>query len=294
MDYQKDVENDARSFIADHEDMIVDALVNNGDFDYNDMDNLDQEWHDDIIDRSYTLMDAAAILEECQNQETDYGLWERQEPSQAVIIQATYSYANDVWEKCSALYTELQNRFEDSLDQQSPDGGTDETALAKQVFKEFCDEQTKEAIVPVVEGSPEEKTLIEKWFRLADVAGPFWSGYPVGESYIDARCGSGHGMPDVKDFVDFDHEFALRCPWLAGEYKQVVQQRYDWLLQQYREGPRKPSASAPHYGQMEQLQCNTPRRKEAYINQIVETVFLDANLTLDDIRKVVRDLGKRV
>lgn len=57
----------------------------------------------------------------------------------------------------------------------------------------------------------------------------------MGMSYIDARCGSGHGMPDIKNFVDCDHELARKIPALAGKREEFVKGYWDSL---------KPKASA--------------------------------------------------
>jgi hypothetical protein len=38
-------------------------------------------------------------------------------------------------------------------------------------------------------------------------------------------------MPEEKDYVDFDHEFAQQVPHLVGKYKDVVKKYYEETFQ---------------------------------------------------------------
>lgn len=69
---------------------------------------------------------------------------------------------------------------------------------------------------PLVPGSDEERVAIERWLTLKSSA-ERWGGYPLGESYIDARCGAGYGMPEILDYVNFDRALAKRAPHLRGK-----------------------------------------------------------------------------
>lgn len=234
-DYEKDVENEARDFLANHEEMIKDAIKDGKDFDRNDIDDLDSAFHEDITGRSYSPEDAVFILEHCDNEETDRGLWEGLDDwREELRARAAYSFSNDVWSKCEGLYNEMKEELErrrgERLAEKTPEGESmmdtepepgDEQVILDGVFKEY----TTTKLEPVAQGSQEEKELIERWLRLNEMAG-LWGGYPVGRSYIDARCGSGHGMPDIKDYVDFDREFAQQAPHLAGKRKEYVKDYY--------------------------------------------------------------------
>ena len=216
MNYQKDVDNEARDFFLDHEEMIVTALTDDVEWDRNDIDDLDERFFETVTDRAYTLHDAAYIVEECENEETDTGLWEGQQPEDAIKTKAAFSFANDVWFECKRLYGEL----EEETDEKESDGGyeTDREETAQSVYDEWA-----ESLKTKPETDNERiKGLVRRWLDLADRAG-MWSGFPVGESYIDTRCGSGHGIPEVKDFVDFDHEVAKRVPDIAGKYRADVE-----------------------------------------------------------------------
>jgi hypothetical protein len=288
MDYEKEVLDDAKDFIREHKEMIVEALENRGDFDCNDMDGLDEAWNQEVVDRSYSLTDAAVILDNCHNEESDYGLWEGREPEEAIESKAALSYANDMWEQCVDLFKEIEARFQDLIGE-SPD--SEESDLAKQAFDEVVEEWERDEIKPITEGGPEEKPLIQEWLRLNEKAGMF-GGYPLGQSYIDARCGSGHGMPEVKEFVDFDHEMARKCPWLAGNYKQVVQQRLDYLVNDVR-ACKEPT----NYGLInvrfpidkDNLAFPIEDSKE-YRSLIVDAILKDGRLTNEHIRAIANEL----
>jgi hypothetical protein len=215
-DYKKDIEQEATDFILNNEDMIIEALVDDADWDYNEIPDLDSTWHESIVDRGYTLQDAAYIISECENEETDSGLWEGQQPEEAIKTKAAFSYALDCWFEAERIYDELK---EDYQERESSDISplVDEKERAKNVLLSFRNSQK---IEPETDKT-EQKRLIKIWLRLGEDAG-LWSGYPVGRSYIDARCGSGHGMPEIKEYVDFDHEIARLIPAIAGKYKKDV------------------------------------------------------------------------
>ena len=77
--------------------------------------------------------------------------------------------------------------------------------------------------VPYDEEDDSEKKIymIERYLSLADSAS-MWSGYPVGGSYIDSRCGVGFGMPNIHDYVEYDHEIARAIPDIRGMQKSEV------------------------------------------------------------------------
>lgn len=231
VDYEKDVEDEAKGFLADYEDMIKQAIKEGKDFDRNDIDDLDTAFHENITDRAYSPEDAVFILEHCENEETDSGLWEGSDWRDELSARASYSFSNDVWFKCEEIYKQIKEEYESHL--ATPD--TEEEELPEEELPEeeqnklldrLFEEHTSTKLEPVEKGSQEEKELIERWLRLNENAG-LWGGYPVGSSYIDARCGSGHGMPDVKDYVDFDRELAQRCPHLADKRKEAVKEYYE-------------------------------------------------------------------
>jgi len=227
VNYQADVKKEAKSFLQNHEDDVKQAIKDGEDWSYN-LDFMDSSFHSEIVDQSYSLEDAAFIVENSDNTEEDSGLWEGQQPRDAIVTQAAYSFGNDVYTECERIYDEMKQEFEDSKleedDEKNENVDVDEEndKILTQIFNETATDKLQ----AVAKGSEDEQELIEKWLRLNANAG-MWSGYPVGSSYIDARCGSGHSMPDIKDYVDFDHEFAQQVPHLSGKYKDAVKTYYE-------------------------------------------------------------------
>lgn len=234
VDYYKDVETEAKDFLANNEDMIKGALEDGKDFDLNDIDGLDGAFHYDITDRAYSPRDAVFVLENTDNEETDSGLWEGQDWRDELSTRAAYSFSNDVWFKCEEIYKEMQEEIERRRNALLPE---DEKELEEEEEQKILDEVFKEhtttKLEPVEQGSKEEKRLIERWLELNKGAG-MWGGYPVGSSYIDARCGTGHGMPEIKDYVDFDREFSQQVPHLADKRRAEVEAYFNKMWPQRR------------------------------------------------------------
>jgi len=221
--YEKDVEEDANDFIKEMREYIEKAIADNEcDFDdikteYGD---LRDRFHEDIIDRAYSPEDAIFILQNCENEEMDGGLWEGLDWREQLSARAAYTYGNDVWIKIEEIVQELQSRIDDAEHgNESTDDLREE--IAETVFDAWEQEQT---VQPIEKNSQEELELLRSWRYLQNKAG-WWGGYPVGSSYIDSRCGTGHGMPDIKDFVDLDHEMARKLPHIAGKRKEDVEAR---------------------------------------------------------------------
>lgn len=227
VNYNVDIEKEAKEFMQEIEDELKEAIKEDLDFDRNDIDALDTRFHEEITDRGYTLSDATFVIENADNVETDSGLWETQQPEDAIRTKAAYSFSNDVWFKCEELYKDIKEDFEEAIDEfeLSEDSEFFEEAqniLLKPIFQEY----TNTRLEPVPKGSQKEKYLIQHWLNLNNRAG-LRGGYPVGGSYIDARCGTGHGQPDAKDYVDFDREFAQQVPHLSRKYKAAVKEYYE-------------------------------------------------------------------
>ena len=110
MDYSNEIEREAVNFLLNHEEMIVEALKENKDFDRNDIDDLDTAFHENIVDKAYTTKDAAYVIDNCRNPETDSGLWEGQEPIESLQSMAAWSFANDVWVELMELYDTMNKR----------------------------------------------------------------------------------------------------------------------------------------------------------------------------------------
>lgn len=279
--YDDEIEKEAADFLIEQKDLMVESVIRGSDFDYNHIENLDQIWHESIVDRSYTVEDAAYILQNCENEED--GMDFSKDYRDAMSQRAAYSFSNDVWFKTVQFYDEIKERFNELM---TEDENLEPTVAAIQAFEEFEKRNGPESITPVEKDSDDERQQLGEWLSLGNAIGGFWFGYPLGSAYIDSRCGSGHGMPDVKEFVDFDHETAKKVPWMAGKRKEEVQSRYDELLERNR--PDHPICK--HYGDIDK----SPMAKKNRPNMIIDTIWGDKNLTVSDIRQIVSMLSDKL
>lgn len=118
--YKEYVDNEARSFVDEYEDELLDE-IKNGNTDVYEFVN-DYRVHEWVVnDFIYVdLTDSAEILEQSDNVETDFGLWEGQEPVEAIKTQAFFTYRNDLSNKVINIFksvlqdklNELEERLE--------------------------------------------------------------------------------------------------------------------------------------------------------------------------------------
>lgn len=94
----EDAWNTGRNFV----DEMVEQWKNDGKISddlNNDYSGGDSYHHENHVDKSYDLTEAAAILDEFSDQEeTDSGLWEGLQPREAISAQAAYTYGNAVYD----------------------------------------------------------------------------------------------------------------------------------------------------------------------------------------------------
>lgn len=118
--YKEYVDNEARSFVDEYEDELLDE-IKNGNTDVYEFvnDYRVHEW----VDNNFIyvdLTDSVEILEQSDNVETDFGLWEGQEPIEAIKTQAFFTYKNDLSDKVISIFesvlqdklNELEERLE--------------------------------------------------------------------------------------------------------------------------------------------------------------------------------------
>src|SRR5271157_949902 len=267
--YDDEILEETIQFLETYEEMILKALADIAEWDYNDIEDLDQAFNEEI-EPSFTAEDALYIMEECHNPgDAEFG----SDANEALVYQAVESYKNDVWFKLKAIYEDMQGRLDDIT---PVEGQT----VEKTAFDEIVRENTSLAPLPVKKDSKEELDLLREWLSLNDRAGGFWAGCPLGQSYIDARCGSGHRMPDIKDFVDFDHEVREKVPWLAGKYRRDVQARFDELIEKTR------ITHKMNYTGLNKIEKALP-------NVIIDYIMTDNRLSISDIREIAGVLQYR-
>lgn len=117
--------NDARIDACDMAenflDEIVEQLVEKGEASNdinNDYPGGDEYHHSSHIDKSYTLLEAAQLLDDySEHEESDSGLWEGLEPRRAIEAQAAYTYGNAVASEWFDLIKEINEAVEELSDE---------------------------------------------------------------------------------------------------------------------------------------------------------------------------------
>ena len=117
--YQQEAEEDAANLILEYfMNEIVDQIIDQGEASAdinNDYGNGDSIFHEVIVDRSYSLTDAAELLSQLYNYtEGDDGLWEGETDIDRIAeIQAAFTYGNAVWAEFDDLITDINNEVDD-------------------------------------------------------------------------------------------------------------------------------------------------------------------------------------
>lgn len=236
--YSDEVRKEAIDFIDEMFDEFIEAMQNEEDYFFNDS-GVEDRFFECVGDRSYTLTDAAFVIENSDNVETDSGLWEGQDPVDAVCSQAAYTFSNDVRIKIeeiyedvkseydraySDVYDELADKYSDDADYDPTEDAMESAAMqAKEYFQNDYHEDVK-----VVTSVFDKIRMIERYLALGNNAS-LWDGYPCGSSYIDSRCGVGFGMPEIHDYVEYDHMIAKAIPEIDGKSKSDVKKYLEEL-----------------------------------------------------------------
>jgi len=237
VDYESEVRKEAIDFIEEVMDDVVEALKNEEDYLLDG--DVEDRFFECVTDRSYTLSDAAFVIENSSNVEEDSGLWEGKDPQDAIEIQAAFTFSNDVHQDVAEIYEDLKSTYDDKYgeifddlaerhkddvkvdpDDDDYDASEDAGEAAIEFVKEYFEREYGNTIVPITDRK-KKIDMIENYLRLAKNAS-LWEGYPVGGSYIDSRCGVGFGMPNIHDYVEYDHEIARAIPDIRGMYKSNV------------------------------------------------------------------------
>lgn len=135
------ISDQAKMFVDEHrEDVFKEVRDGNTDV-YNLLnDSKIHEWADN--DFIYVdIIDSAHIIEQSNNVETDYGLWEGQDPQDAIKAMAFFTYRNDLYYAVKELMeeeldseltnlqeqlTELQEQFDNLEDNEENEDDRDE------------------------------------------------------------------------------------------------------------------------------------------------------------------------
>ena len=226
-DYEEDIEKEAISFLEDNLDAVKDGLIDDQEM-LDDIRGHDirDAFHEQVVDRSYSPSDAVAVLEASDNEETDNGLWEGLDWREALSARAAYTFGNDVWFKAQEIYTELAELVAEKV--HGTDDDIEKEDIVETILKDWQDDRK---VQPVTDAK-EELAILEGWLTRNERDAGMRGGYPLGSSYIDSRCGTGHGMPEVKAYIAFDHEVARKVPGMAGKYRDAIIARIQELKTQ--------------------------------------------------------------
>lgn len=117
--YYQEAEDDAANLVLEYfMNEIVDQIIDQGEASAdinNDYGNGDSIFHEVIVDRSYSLTDAAELLSQLYNYtEGDSGLWkEETDVDRIAETQAAFTYGNAVWAEFDDLITDINNEVDD-------------------------------------------------------------------------------------------------------------------------------------------------------------------------------------
>ena len=121
MSYREDAVSDAKETIENYREAIIDQLADDGEASddlLNDYSCGDSYHHENHVDKSYDLQEAAQLLEELQeHEETDTGLWDGQAPRDAIATQAAFTYGNAVYHEWKELIDEINDKAQDVSDE---------------------------------------------------------------------------------------------------------------------------------------------------------------------------------
>jgi hypothetical protein len=91
--------DDAKDFCHNFINELVEQLIDKGEIsvEFQKIDGGERYFNESYVEKEYSLMEAAEILQEYdEHEETDSGLWEDEEPCDAISIQAAFTYGNAV------------------------------------------------------------------------------------------------------------------------------------------------------------------------------------------------------
>lgn len=113
--YLQDAKSDAQDTANNFIDEILESFMDNDGEASDDLNNdySDSYHHENHVDKSYNLQEAAELLDELdQYEETDEGLWEGLKPRDAIGAQAAYTYGNAVY----SLFTDIIKEINEDVE----------------------------------------------------------------------------------------------------------------------------------------------------------------------------------
>lgn len=141
--WQDEARTSAVDFLEEIEDLIIEFILSDGEADVdfrNTYDGADDIFHEMVVDKEYDLLEAAEILDQLSDfEETDSGLWEGQEPREAIATQAAFTFGAAV----ESEFRDLIESINDGLKEIELDEDNKEATV-----------QIKKIITAVIDGEP--------------------------------------------------------------------------------------------------------------------------------------------
>ncbi len=111
--YLREAADDAADTVRNFADEILEQLLDDGEASddlLNDYPNGDAWHHECHVDKEYSLIDAATLIDQLRDfEENDSGLWEGQEPKAAVSTMAAFTYGNAVYSEWRELIEKINS-----------------------------------------------------------------------------------------------------------------------------------------------------------------------------------------
>ena len=150
--YLREAADDAADTVRNFADEILEQLLDDGEASddlLNDYPNGDAWHHECHVDKDYSLIDAATLIDQLRDfEETDSGLWEGLEPRRAIAAQAAYTYGNAVYyewreliEKINSEASGIISDFDETAEECDDTDAleTDKRAALRKLIDEIAD-----------------------------------------------------------------------------------------------------------------------------------------------------------
>jgi vacuolar-type H+-ATPase subunit I/STV1 len=119
--YLREAADDAADTVRNFADEILEQLLDDGkasDDLLNDYPGGDAWHHENHVDKWYSLIDAATLIDQLSEfEETDSGLWEGQQPKEAISTCAAFTYGNAVYNEWRELIEKINEEAESIIDE---------------------------------------------------------------------------------------------------------------------------------------------------------------------------------
>lgn len=147
--WHKEALGDAIEMVDYFENEIIERLEEKAEAssDLNDYSDGDEYHHSSHTDKSYSLIDAAHLLDQLGNyEETDNGLWEGvEDPERAIDVKAAFTYGNAVLGEFQDLIKELNEEFQNFTPvRRGPKEWSPRPKMGPAGIKEFLNQFLKE------------------------------------------------------------------------------------------------------------------------------------------------------